>query len=323
MHIRKFFFAIGACSIWACNGCSKSNGGSETGNPDPPVITVPSTNYDITQLNDCLLFERAPITAPLQRQDYDELSGIAASLTNPGILYMHTDSKNAPVVMTNAAGEDLGKLVLDGITTLNPEDISVGPGPEPGKNYIYFADIGDNKFSRSNIAVYRFEEPVVTGATANTTIHITNISRIQLKYPGGSFNAETILVDPLTKDLFIASKEKGKATIYKAAFPQSTSDVISMVAVLKTPLDLLTAGDISTDGKEIVLRNKGQIWYWPRTAGSVVDALLKAPQMAPYAGNEHQGEGIGFATDGKGYYTNTEIRDYPGAVSNLSLYRKK
>lgn len=313
-----------------CIACSKSNSDSG-GTTNPPVEpptnpadTTPSTKYDITQLAATTIFENSPVVTVMKRQDYNELSGVAASVLNSGILYMHNDAKNSPVVITNVKGEDLGRIVLDGVSTTNPEDISVGPGPESGKTYIYLADIGDNKHTRATVAVYRFEEPVLTNPNAQTEIHISNAAKITLKYPSYAYNAETLLIDPVTKDLFIATKETAKSTLYKAAFPQSTSATIDLVSVLYMPFDLLTSGDVSVDGAAILLRNKSQIWYWKRSAGqSLAQALLIAPEMAPYAGNEYQGEGAGFAADGSGYYTNTEIRDYPGAVSNISFYKRK
>jgi hypothetical protein len=328
---RKFAMKNLALLAFACCflyiACSKSD--NQPGEPTipPPEDTIPvtpSTKYDITQLGSTLLFEATPDVIEMQRQDYNELSGVAGSQLNAGILYMHNDSQNTPVIITNAKGEDLGKIVLDGISTTNPEDICVGPGPASGKTYIYLADIGDNKNTRASIAIYRFEEPVISNPTAQTEIHISNATKITLKYPSYSYNAETLLLDPQTKDLFIATKETGKSTLYRAAYPQSATTITSMEPVLKMPFDLLTSGDIAVDGSAVLLRNKGEIWYWKRAANqSLVEALLTAPEMAPYAGNEHQGEGICFAIDGSGYYTNTEIRDYPGVVSNISFYKRK
>jgi len=47
------------------------------------------------------------------------------------------------------------------------------------------------------------------------------------------------------------------------------------------------------------------------------------PQIAPYANNEPQGEGICFAADISGYYTDTEIRGYPGKLATMSFYKRK
>lgn len=316
-------------SLTVTTACSKNEANTDHSEGDTtvivqPPVTVPAITYDITQLEYATQFETKPIVVAFQRQDYNELSGVCASQLNTGILYVHNDYRNAPIVITNAQGEDLGKIVLDGISSLDPEDISVGPGPIDGKTYIYLADIGDNKFTRSEIVIFRFEEPRLTNPGETTEIHVADVAKIVLKYPSGSFNAETFLLDPLSKDIFIATKEKGKSTIFKASWPQSLTATTTLEPVLKTTFDLLTAGDISADGKGILLRNKGQVWYWNRKIAATITATLQtAPQMAPYAGNEHQGEGIGFAADDSGYYTNTEIRDYPGAISNLSFYKRK
>lgn len=324
--------ALLLCASWSMlMACSKSDSTSTdpivvTPPPVNPVDTTPITKYDITQLSGTTIFESTPTVTPMLRQDYNELSGVAASQTYAGILYMHNDAKSSPVIITNAKGEDLGRIILDNIQTQNPEDISVGPGPVAGKNYIYLADIGDNKAARASVVVYRFQEPVISNPSSQTEIHISvaDIDKITVKYPGGAYNAETILVDPLTKDIAIASKETAKSMLYTAPYPQSTDTVILLRSVLKMPFDLLTSGDISPDGSEILLRNTGGTWYWKRQLGqSIAQALLGQPQKAPFTGTEHQGEGICFAADGSGYYTNTEIRDYPGAVSNISFYKRK
>ncbi|MBV4357584.1 hypothetical protein [Pinibacter aurantiacus] len=330
--MRLFFFfplpfiALGivACSKNSTSATPDTPGGSDT---TVTVVkdTTPQTRYDITQLEYCLSFATIPVVDTMQRQEYNELSGIASSVMNPGVLYVHEDNAGTNTIpLTNAHGDDLGKLVLDNISTRNIEDIRVAPGPEAGKSYIYLADIGDNNASRKTITVYRFVEPVLKDLSGSSAVHIQAIDKIELAYPKNAVNAETLLVDPVTKDIFVASKETSRSTIYTATYPQSLSNTTVLKAVVKTDLDLLTSGDISPDGSEILLRNKGQIWYWKRTAGqSVAQAILMAPQTAPYAGNEHQGEGICFMYDGGGYVTDTEIKDHPGAVSTISFYKRK
>lgn len=328
----KFSIFFPAITLLALVACSKK---STTATPDPPggsdtTVTVvqdttPQTKYDITQLESCLLFVTVPVVDTMARQEYNELSGIASSVTNPGVLYVHDDNAGTNTIpLTNAHGDDLGKLVLDNISTRNLEDIRVGPGPQAGKSYIYLADIGDNNASRKTITVFRFEEPVLKELSGASVIHVQSIDKIELAYPKGAVNAETLLVDPVTKDIFVASKETSRSTIYAASYPQSLTSTTILKSVVKTNLDLLTSGDISPDGSEILLRNKGQIWYWKRTAGqSIAQAILTVPQAAPYAGNEHQGEGICFMYDASGYLTDTEIKDHPGAVSTISFYKRK
>ena len=311
----------------ALAACSKSDT-EPIDNPNPlpeePVgETVPTTAYGLTQLDYCTWFEAEAQETVLARLQARELSGIAASRVNAGLIYMHEDSRNSAILISNTGGDDLGKIILDGQPTVDPEDIAVGPGPEEGKSYIYFADIGDNDKKRATIAVYRLEEPVVPEHDVPVEIHVTDVTKLELTYPVSPYNAETLLVDPLTKDIYILTKETNRAKVFRAAYPQAATSTLEQVLNMRS-FDLFTAGDISSDGTEILLRNKGQIWYWERDpAKSIAETLLDPPLKAPYAGNERQGEGIGFTADGTGYFTNTEVADYPNEKAKLSFYKRK
>ncbi|SEW53975.1 hypothetical protein [Chitinophaga arvensicola] len=309
--------------------CGKDNGSPVTPPPADTTIvvvdTVKTAGYDLSLLDRCTLFNETPVVTPTQKQDYRELSGVAPSRVYAGLLYVHEDSGNYnEVYVTDTKGQDMGKLVLDGIGNRDWEDIATGPGPENGKNYIYVAEIGDNKAANPSVFIYRFPEPDLSAANAATVIHITAVDKIELVYPKGAVNAESLLLDPLTRDLYIATKEQARSTLYVARYPQSTSKVTTLVALDKLPFDLLTAGDISGDGSEIIVRNTGQIWYWKRNAGeTIAAAMLRKPQDAPYARNERQGEGVCFAADGSGYITDSEVKDYPTEKVALSFYKRK
>ncbi len=92
--------------------------------------------------------------------DLIEVSGVAASRNNPGVLWTHNDAGNAAVVYAlDAQGRALGTYTLPGNT--DNEDIAIGPGPVTNVSYLYVADIGDNNSDRSNIAIYQIPEPAV------------------------------------------------------------------------------------------------------------------------------------------------------------------
>lgn len=290
----------------------------------PPVMdTIAKANYDLSLLEKTNLFSNIPVVADLKRQDYKELSGIAASQHYVGVFYVHEDSGNSnEVFITNKKGEDLGKIVLDGLSNRDWEDIAYGPGPDPTKKYIYVAEIGDNDAKYSSVFVYRFPEPVIDVNSAGNSVHLTP-DKLQFTYPKGAVNAESLMLDPLTKDLYIVTKEKAKSTLYVAKYPQSSSSSTVLTPLALLPFDLLTAADISADGKEILVRNTGQIWYWQRGLNeSVAQTILRKPMDAPYSGNEHQGEAICFAADGSGYFSTSETKKYPESSSAISCYQK-
>jgi hypothetical protein len=67
-----------------------------------------------------------------------------------------------------------------------------------------------------------------------------------------------------------------------------------------------SAGDISPDGDEIILKNLDRVYYYPRELGtSIAAALTQAPDTLPYT-REPLGEGLTFDAAGSGYYTNSE-----------------
>ena len=291
----------------------------------PPAVQFVKPSYSPVGLDTTKLFNNIPVVNNLERTDLLEISGVAASRINPGVLYIHNDSGNAnQVYLTNGNGDNIGTLTLTPVGNRDWEDIAVGPGPVAGVSYIYVGDIGDNNSKYSSVFVYRFPESDLTGKTLPYVAEITSVDVIELKYPDGPRNAETLMVDPLTKDIYIASKENNLSQIFVAKYPQTTTSATIMTPVVQLYFNKATGGDISPDGTEILLRSNQLIWYWKLPAGtSISQGLVTQPQVAPYANNEPQGEGICFAADGSGYYTDTEIRGYPGKLATISFYKRK
>jgi len=315
-------------AVFSCNKSGNTTPAkTDTTATTPPVAVVSfqNTNYNPSSLDSTKLFNTVPVVNNLARTDLLEISGVAASRINAGILYIHNDSGNsAQVYLTDATGADKGTLSLTTVGNRDWEDIAVGPGPIAGISYIYVADIGDNDTKYSSVFIYRFPEPNLAGKTIPYVANITTVDVIELKYPDGPRNAETLMVDPLTKDIYIASKESNISKVYVAHYPQNITSATVLSPVVQLYFNKATGGDISPDGTEILLRSNQSIWYWKLPVGtSIFAGLATQPQIAPYANNEPQGEGVGFAADGSGYYTDTEIKGYPGKTATISFYKRK
>jgi hypothetical protein len=70
------------------------------------------------------------------------------------------------------------------------------------------------------------------------------------------------------------------------------------------------AADISPDGKFILVRNKTTTaLLWERTAGQSVWDAMQGTAIPVTLANESQGEAIGWAADGSGFYTVSEWDD--------------
>ena len=252
------------------------------------------------------LFSQPKAISQLENLQIDEASGLAFSWTNPNILYTHNDSGgDAVVYMLDTLGKDKGKIVLDGVSNRDWEDIAIGPGQAPNQSYVYVGEIGDNDAKYAGIRVFRFPEPT----SWERRIHIKP-ETISLKYPDGAKDAETLMVDPISGDLFILSKRDSSNTLYTVTADKLWKETPSIILekVMKLPITMSVAGDISKDGRQIVIKNYWVIYYWDRREGeSVPEALSREPILLPYT-PEPQGEAITFFPNGNGYYTLSEKR---------------
>ncbi|MBN2292695.1 MAG: hypothetical protein JXM70_09735 [Pirellulales bacterium] len=247
----------------------------------------------------------------------NEASGIAASGSNSDVLWVHNDSgDSARVFAMNIQGTHLGIYNLTGAGATDWEDMAVGPGPVPDQSYLYLGDIGDNNAVRTSIQVYRVAEPVVSSTQSPVTENLDGVEKIELQYPDGARDAETLMIDPLTNDIYIVSKRESQSRLYRAAYPQSTVSTNIMEYITQLPCSWTTGGDISPDGDEIILRwrilalRRDEALFWSRpSGGDLWDAFDQPGQSVPLVLTEPQGEAICFDPSGYGYYTTSENKD--------------
>ena len=244
-----------------------------------------------------------------------EASGLAASRLNPGVLWVHNDAGFAGMLFAiSTNGQLLSFWQMPGAPRGDFEDIAMGTGPASGVQYIYLGDIGDNYLQRSNIRIFRMPEPVVPLDTADDppAQSFAEATQIILTYPDTSHNAEALMSDPMTGDLFIATKGEPYeiSRIYRA--PKEDLDgggPVQLQFVRALGFRNPSGGDISSDGREIVLRRSSEAGLWRRTPGQTVGQALAGGYYAvPVVGEplEANGEGITFHPAGLGYYTISE-----------------
>jgi len=262
-------------------------------------------------------FESVPIAKPLTPLILDEASGIADSKANPGYLWVQQDSGNPnEIALLSHDGILLKKINIKPAVNRDWEDITTGNGPVAGANYIYLADIGDNALAASTYFTYRFTEP----ASANDTVF--NCDKITFQYPDGSHDAEAMLVDNTTKDIYIITKQDSRSRIYKISYPQNTNGI--NIASLSGSLSFsgVTASAISADGKEILIKTYTSIYYWQRNTTQSIEQTLAANPVTLSSQFEPQGEAICFKNDNSGFFTLSERPAIIASV-NLNFYKRK
>jgi hypothetical protein len=251
------------------------------------------------------IFEQGVIAGMLDSNEIDEASGLVASRANGGMLWTHNDSGDqARICVIDPIGKLRATVWLQGATNRDWEDIALGPGPKADKTYLYIGEIGDNLARYPHKVIYRMEEPVFTG---DTTLFVDEVDSIRFILPDGNRDAEALMIDPHTKDLYIFSKREDAINLYRLPYPQSTTEMMVAEKVLDAmPFTLIVAADWSADGKEILVKSYTHVYYWQRnTDQPVAEVLQKAPKILLYH-EEPQGESIAFAFDGSGYYTVSE-----------------
>lgn len=157
-----------------------------------------------------------------------------------------------------------------------------------GDGEVWVGDIGDNPGVRSSIAVLKVSYG--PGDRAVTP------ESYELVYPDGAHDAETLLAQPRTGQLFVVTKDVFGGTMYAAPRELSADGPNELTAVVDTS-GFVTDGSFFPDGHSYVLRDYGNAAIY-----SFPDHERLASFRLP---SQQQGEGISVAEDGS-VHLNTE-----------------
>jgi hypothetical protein len=157
----------------------------------------------------------------------------------------------------------------------------------------------------------------------------------RFSYPDGSRDVETLMLDPLSQKFYLVSKREEKLSLYSLTYPANfnstdtaeliTSDLdFNSIGVSKDYNSIyykqVVAGDISNDGKEMIIKTYSNVYYWRREGDvSIPEWLKEKPEVLAYT-PEVRGEAITFHYAGKGYYTLSEEVD--GIRPHLFFYKR-
>lgn len=163
----------------------------------------------------------------------------------------------------------------------DPTDVEALAPAGPGE--VWVADIGDNGASRDDIEVTRV--PVGPGERR------VDPETYQLTYPGGrSYDAETLLVHPVTGRLYVVTKQVFNAAIFAA--PELLSpDAPNPLAPVGTGPGIATDGAFFPDGDRVIIRSYGSavVYAWP--------SLRRLDDLD--LPDQRQGEGLAVGPDGR------------------------
>jgi hypothetical protein len=267
------------------------------------VVPLSTTTSLPAGIEVCDLYESVTVTGRIEQPDLVEASGLAASRTTPRVLWAHNDSRgSATLYAFTGDGEDLGSYGVPGAFALDWEDMSAGPGPQGEGDFLYVGDIGDNFDIRGGlITVYRVPDidPSALEGTFPESLALT------YRYPGDGHNAEALFIDPTEPALYLITKDKSEALVFKAPIGPADEPVeLELVSTLFLDAEV-SGADMSSDGSTLVLRGYETVWMWHRDSGvAITDMLRDDPCLAP-SPDEQQGESITFDAE-YSYWTVSE-----------------
>lgn len=262
-----------------------------------------------------------------------EVSGIACSRVTPGYIWMQSDETVKYIIATTEKGDKRAcKVKFTKSIRWDWEDMS--GGVYNGVNYLFIGAFGDNDETDGEYSIVYFEEPAID--SVNTPEVTVTPNRIKYVYPDGKkHNNEALMYDNVENMIYIITKVYyDVCQVFRIPFSLDYGDeeqTLEYVCDLGVKSDLgsgskpskgfhlVTAADISPDGKYILIKNHNNIesaktycWvlYWVRQEGeSVADAIQRQPQpIKAYNTYEWQGEAICWLDDDT-FYTTSDADD--------------
>ncbi len=248
---------------------------------------------------------RPTVTGRVASAEATELSGLALSRSQKGVLWTHNDSGDGSRVLAVAPnGRLLADIAVPAAENVDWEDMALGPAPKGG-DALYVGDIGDNEARRSSVVVYRVEEPRLAEGPPRES---APAQRLTLRYPDRPHDAEALLVDPSSGALLIVTKSfGGTARLYAARRPRAgTTTRLRRVGTLSLGVgEAVTAGDVSANGRTIVIRTYGRAVVWSRRGRESLASALRGRGCEVRANLfvEGQGEALALTANGRAFYT--------------------
>jgi hypothetical protein len=215
-----------------------------------------------------------------------EISGMTSSALHPDVMWVHNDSGDQArlYALSLITCDVVGELTLRNVDARDFEGIARGVDRQ-GRPVLWVGDIGDNLDSWDNVAIYRVREPRTLGVKS------ARAAEFRFTYDDRPHNAETILADPNSPQLWIVTKQLAAGSIYKlpARLSQSKINIAERVGGVG---GLVTDGSMNPRGSGFILRDYFDAHlYTGLPPGEVVEKFALPAQI--------QGEAIAFTAQGE------------------------
>ena len=218
----------------------------------------------------------------------EELSGLTASLTYPGIVWGHGDSGQAPVLWAldldrgelafppylakeYDGGESWPGLTLEGASNIDWEDLTTLNG------WLYLGDFGNNGNARRDLGLWALPEPNPRATERQRPAFFLPFHYPeQRRFPAEAweFDAEALFADPEQNALYLITKHRQAgnvrrfipgAKLYRIPLSGSRTESNALTLVDQhQEMTAVTAAELSPSGAWLAVLTYRTLWLFPR-----------------------------------------------------------
>ena len=149
------------------------------------------------------------VVGKIESDEIRESSGLTASKCRADVFWTHNDSGDRAFLYAfDPKGKKLATYLVENAKNEDWEDLASYKN-SAGECFLYIGDIGNNERQRGEQTIYRVKEPDVFSADSDKKNPLTTeaAEAVKFVYPDFRHDAETLLIHPLTGDLYVITKK--------------------------------------------------------------------------------------------------------------------
>ena len=258
----------------------------------------------------------------------DEISGLAASQTHDGVLWMLDDGGNdAQLFAVSTRGGLQATFQVAGVAKTDWEDIAAFE--LDGRRYLLVADTGDNGGLRRSLQLHVIEEPASLDEVAQHA-PLEPAWSIAFRWPDGARDCEAVAVDARRGEVLLISKKRTPPELFVlplrprddgmqvarklgalAGVPAPDAEALQANERMARIRHQVTAADIAPDGRRMAVMTYNEVLLYRRRGDeSWAEAVARQPAVhdLPWL---PQAEALGWDATGRGLYATGEFAPAP------------
>jgi hypothetical protein len=260
-----------------------------------------------------------PSDAKLSSPAVTEVSGLAASPSAEGFLWMVNDSGGTPEIhLAQTDGKSRGAVTVADVVNKDWEDLAAFTFN--GKPHLLIADTGDNGSARETCNLYIVREPKLPAEGETLSGKAPILWQITFTYEDGPRDCESVAVDAENEKVILISKRTDPPGIYELPLKPAKNAIARKIGAAETKAPGIvsvpfanqpTGLDFTADHrKAAIVTYLGVLLFQREEKESWADALAQRPEFLG-AHKLAQAEAVAFSQDGKSIFAVSEKANSP------------